>query len=171
MILNIHCKKKALAIGDNYEGGVIAYILQNGDPGYDAKVQHGLIAAPNDQSNGIKWYNGSYVVTGASGDAIGSGNANTIAIVGSQGIGNYAAKLCYDLELGGYSDWYLPSIGEINKLFENKIKIGGFADSDYWSSSEVDDSRVQDKEFSNIHQTNWTDTKEHIHFVRAIRAF
>jgi hypothetical protein len=39
-----------LAIGDSYQGGSIANILQSGDPGYDANVTHGIIAANINQS-------------------------------------------------------------------------------------------------------------------------
>jgi hypothetical protein len=40
---------------------------------------------------------------------------------------------------GGNTDWYLlPSIDELNKLYLNKVAIGGFADYPYWSSSEKD---------------------------------
>jgi len=75
----------AVAVGDSYVGGIVAYILVNSDTGYDPSVQHGLIAATVDQSTGIQWYNGSYVATGATGTAIGTGQANTTAIVTIQG--------------------------------------------------------------------------------------
>jgi len=65
-----------VAIGDSYGGGIVAYILQSGDPYYDVNVQHGLIAATADQSTGIQWYNGSNVSTGATATAIATGQAN-----------------------------------------------------------------------------------------------
>ena len=37
---------------------------------------------------------------------------------------------------GGYSDWYVPSKDELNKLYVNQAAIGGFTSDRYWSSSE-----------------------------------
>jgi hypothetical protein len=39
------------AVGETHQGGVIAYLLQPVDNGYDANKQHGIIAAPADQNN------------------------------------------------------------------------------------------------------------------------
>jgi pyruvoyl-dependent arginine decarboxylase (PvlArgDC) len=129
-----------LVIGAYYGGGKVAYILKSGDPGYEENKQHGLIAATADQSTGIQWYNGSDVETGAIGTLLGFGEANTAAIVAIQGAGGYAAKVCddYSVTVDGviYDDWFLPSKDELNKLYINKVAIGGFADYYYWSSSE-----------------------------------
>ncbi|MCB9317270.1 MAG: hypothetical protein H6574_20555 [Lewinellaceae bacterium] len=45
------------------------------------------------------------------------GEGNTAAIVGLYGDGDYAAKLCYDLEAYGFDDWYLPAAAEMEQIF------------------------------------------------------
>ena len=160
---------QVLSVGQAYQGGVIAYILQAGDMGYDASLPHGLIAAPADQSVGIQWYNGNDLETGATAVAIGTGNDNTKAIVAIQGLGNYAASLCADLELNGFTDWYLPSKEELNKLFLNKGLIGGFAINYYWSSSESSYNEAWIQSFNLGSQSSLS--KFSPNYVRAVRAF
>ena len=161
--------KVTFSLGDTYLGGKIAYILQTGDPGFVIGEPHGLIAALSDQSTSIEWYNGSSIGTGAVGSGIGSGNANTSAIVSTLGEGNYAAKICSDLNLNGYSDWFLPSKDELSKLFINRSIIGGFSDRSYWSSTEYLSSYAYSVSFTNGSQN--VGTKNIKNYVRAIRTF
>ena len=169
------CAEESLKIGDAYQGGIIFYILQPGDPDYVPNKTHSIIADPSDQSTGIQWWNGSRTTTGATGTDLGTGQANTTAIVTSQGPGSYAAQLCNDLVLGGYDDWYLPSRDELTKLYLNRAAVGVFGiDSSfglgiYWSSSELDDFGASTYIFSTGSQAS--STKGVLHSVRAVRAF
>jgi len=150
-----------LYVGMPYKGGVIAYI--------DSTGQHGLIAAPSDQSTGIQWYNGSYITTSATGTTIGTGQSNTTAIIAAQGAGSYAAKLCEDLVLNGYNDWFLPSKDELNMLYQNKDLIGGFSSDVYWSSSDYYHDYAW-YQFFNSGIPYYT-TKDNTYRVRAVRYF
>jgi len=158
------------SIGDPLGGGKIAYFLTPSDPGYDANVSHGLIASTADLGT-IRWFNGSNIVTGVTGTALGTGLGNTDAIITAQGAvaTSYAAGLARAHAGGGYTDWFLPSKDELSKLYTNRVLIGGFSTSSYWSSSEVDASLAWVQYFFNGLQTSATKSTTYV--VRAVRAF
>jgi len=167
-----------LSIGDTYQGGIIFYL--------DASGCHGLIAAPGDQSTGIRWYAGTFGFTQAKGDGIYAGKANTSIIIAAQvaigdDVNNYAARLCNELIIfeGGtaYGDWYLPSKYELNLMYENIGQgnalglgnVGNFSSSFYWSSTEVDSNPAWSQFFNNGDQ--FGPNKNEAADVRAVRAF
>ena len=159
-------------IGETYQGGKVAYVLQSGDPGYDATTPHGLIAANSDLSTRPRWYNGTYTTTGATGTAIGTGLSNTNTIIASQGATatSYAAGLARAYTGGGYTDWYLPSKDELNILYINKVAIGGFSEYVYyWSSTEYDNYNVWAHYFGIGMLVDRG--KSNTYTVRAIRSF
>lgn len=158
-----------LAIGQSYQGGIIAYIFVSGDSDYVAGQTHGLIATTSNQSTGAQWGCSGTSIAGTS-TALGTGLANTTAIVNGCTSSISAAALCNNLSSGGYSDWYLPSRDELIKLYTNRASIGGFNNVSYWSSSQVGTTTAWSINFSTGTSSS-TSTKSTLMYVRAIRKF
>ena len=154
------------AIGDTHQGGIVFYYDGNGG---------GLIAAPSDQSSAAWGCYGQSI--GGTGSALGTGAANTTAIVSGCSESAIAAKICADLTLGGYSDWFLPSKDELNLMYENIGQgnvlglgnVGNFANYYYWSSTEYDFNIAWQQDFNDGNQ--YVSYKFNTVNVRAVRAF
>jgi len=154
------------AIGDFYQGGVVFYLDGNGG---------GLIAAPSDQSSAAWGCYGQSI--GGTSSALGTGAANTTAIVSGCSETAIAARICADLTLGGYTDWFFPSKDELNLMYENigpgdelgLGDIGNFGSNVYWSSTQVDSSRAWKQGFTAGFQA--FGNKGVSNNVRAVRAF
>ena len=155
-----------LSIGDTYQGGIIFYL--------DASGCHGLIAAPGDQSTSAAWWNGSYMDTRAYGSGLFEGKYNTKMINFLQGGTTSAAAICANY---GDGKWYLPSIEELNLMYENIGQgnalglgnIGGFVNAYYWSSTEGTNDKAWYQSFINGNQYSFS--KDFTLGVRAVRAF
>ena len=75
-----------------------------------------------------------------------------------------AKKAC--AKLG--DDWRLPTKDELNILFKNKVKIGGFSSNHYWSSNDGDEGLAWDQTFDDGYQ-DFADMNDDCN-VRAVRA-
>jgi hypothetical protein len=175
---SLGCKKAApilnpdplltLKMGDSYGGGLVAYL--------DSTGQHGLIVAEEDQTppdnaelTQIIWHVTRDKNIVAKGIKIGTGQANTTAIVTAYAGEINAAELCDDLVEQGHNDWYLPSKDELNELYLNKAILGGFEAAFYWSSSDDKLGSVWSQDFIDGFQT--AAPKNYMLHVRAVRAF
>jgi hypothetical protein len=164
-------------IGDLLYGGMVFYIAPSPiDLDGDGDLDLGLVCAIEDQSSIIRWHNGSNTTTEALAIAIGTGAANTDAIIAVQGDTetDYAAGLARAYAGGGYADWFLPSKDELNQMYINKTTldaVSGFTafSGYYWSSTEYDNDNVWGQDFSANYQS--ADGKNYTGNVRAVRVF
>jgi len=150
-----------LAIGMSYAGGIVFDL--------DSTGQHGLVCAPFDQG-GVPWgcYRTDIPNTST---AVGSGATNTASIMAGCGQRPIAASVCADLVLNGYSDWYLPSLGELQLMYGRLQTqgLGGFWSNYYWSSSQSSLDNAWGMSFLYGFVNN--DRKNYGDQVRAVRAF
>jgi len=183
------------SIGDSGPaGGIVFY-----DRGFHADGWRFLEAAPAhltfaaDWGALVKrpgvWPHFSYSNVQGTSEAIGSGRSNTERIVEHTRAMRWssltsgpariygAARVIVDLDYNGFNDWFLPSKGELNAMYENLAR-GGLAHfgsptpqggSGYWSSSQRSWDRAWVQFFYNGNQHDALKTSEHR--VRAIRAF
>ena len=165
-------------IGDLVEGGIVFYIDETGE--------HGLVAAIEDLTegatdpygwgyNGYEWGCYGTSLSGAEGQAIGTGYQNTLDIVAGCSDTNTAAFNALNASTEGYTDWYLPSFDELYEMY-NTIgnggsagDIGGFDDTWYWSSSEYNYNNAWFVYFSDGYSN--ANDKVSTYRVRIIRAF
>jgi hypothetical protein len=168
---------EVIGIGSSYQGGIVFYLNGNG--------KHGLIVSKeNIDKEKIDWDNQTNKDINKTKIEMGSGAANTNAIINVYNNSNYAANICKKYNGGGFNDWYLPSLDELKLIYENvgpssKLKnIGKFNNdmmASYWSSSESpNQSSFGGKYAWAIFFNDGTaqeSTKNSASYVRAIRAF
>jgi hypothetical protein len=155
--------KEAYAIGDTGPAGGLVFYL-DGSGG-------GLEAAPKSTEWPANQWGCINVSIGTTGTGIGSGQANTTAIINGCSAAGIAALLCDDLIVNGFSDWFLPSKDELALMHDNLYVngLGNFDGYRYWSSSEQNASSAW---WEAIDSGNKAYTsKPNTYFVRAVRVF
>lgn len=165
-------------VGELYGGGVVFWVDHTG--------KHGLVVSMVDLKNGVDNEVWSNVLTHIGASTDWDGTNNTTAITGQGGHTNSGANLCanytnIDYGTGVYSDWFLPSLGQLKHIWNNLSEVQKALDSDgnvdttpilkadYWSSTEY------------YNQYAWYfyffegkiayRTKDSLGFIRAVRAF
>ena len=151
-------------LGEEFEGGVIYYLYKD-----NLGVERGLIVNKAETLTG--WQN-TPTLTNA--DRSEDGFFNTALMTDSP-----AATYVNGLADDGFTDWYLPSVDELNLLFNNRysaqktLRTGGFTLLSklafYWSSTESNEPNAY--YFNFIDGISSNTSKYSTNSVRAIRSF
>jgi len=118
--------------------------------------------------NGSVWANGrAYIGTEKE---LGTGRRNTGLCMNESVFTYYAPRYCYNYTGGGKTDWFLPSLDELNQLYINRAYVGNLGTNYYWSSSDdVNPALVWVQHFSDGAQL--PTSKGTAWYSRPIRAF
>lgn len=158
-------------IGDLHAGGVVFYVEGNGE--------HGLVVSTTDLSTAAP-YGQIFISTGAI--SVFDGQYNTDLLLPGAAVGD-AVELAASFSAEGFTDWYLPSIDELNMIYDNRYAINKqlftLTDVDpicvyqYWSSTEYDNQNAYYFLFNsgNVSTITSGSVKTQTRYVRAVRAF
>ena len=164
-----------LTIGMKAFGGVIFYL--------DKTKKHGFVVST--ENVGGSWMKYPWGCCGISidnseGIDIGAGRLNTNAIVNSCDQKNSAAHACINYEFEGFSDWFLPSLEELELIAENLAYDDEFSDviqfdnSYYLSSTQLKNQKHKKNyawSVNLIEGYTMSSYKSNKQKIRAIRAF
>lgn len=135
-----------------------------------------LEAAPGD-AQASTWSNITNELIGTTETGVGSGKANTEAIIAQAGHTTSSAQRAVDYTSVHneiiYEDWFLPSRDELNLMYENlHLKgLGNFAAvMQYWSSSEHIETQAWRQSFNSGTRATLSKTNSG-YLMRPVRAF
>lgn len=153
---------KAIQLEDNFGGGIVVWL--------DATGRHGIVAAQQGLNFSSEWGCKGIHVPDTKAE-IGSGQANTKAILQTCSNSTKAAKFCDTLTHNGFTDWYLPSKDELSLLYQHRDAIG-FNNTERWSSTEGDNANsAWAQPFDPTISAPVQLDKSSIHGVRPVRSF
>ena len=149
-------------------GGIVFYDKGNYNYGWRY-----LEAAPANTEFTAQWGAFDMFISGTQ-SGMGTGKRNTELIVKFLSKNNEAgsaAQRCTQLNINGFTDWFLPSIDELNAMYRvlSLNGLGGFNNSWYWSSSHNSNDLAMGLHFIYSYAYNYY--KNRTGLVRAIRAF
>jgi hypothetical protein len=160
-------------IGELVGGGIVVALWKEGT------TEKALVASLTDLSTGIQWTLPAFQSTliGPAAQSFSDGLGNTNAIIAqttAPAASTYAAGLARLHAYGGYNDWYLPALWELNMCYNSAAivnKVLGTesftGDANYWSSTEygLDYAWYFDFNFG----TTYNGFKGTTFYVRAVR--
>lgn len=162
-------------IGQLYGGGIVVAVWKD-----TSGAEHGLVASLIDVAMQVPWSDVNTLV-GAPAESGIDGAGNTAAIIAQAGQTSSAALACKNYNGGGYSDWYLPSIMELNQccisafIVNQVLGSNGFqvlSNYNYWSSTEYSNNTVWYQYIPNPYDTNPPlNAKTILNNVRAVRKY
>lgn len=162
-------------IGAQIGGGIVIAVFN------DAGVNKALVASLTNLSTSLPWTASGFTAgpaIGATAQSLYDGLTNTNAIIAQTGAAAttaYAAGISRLFAGGSFSDWYLPSLWELNMLYNSAAIVSKVLGStngilngfNYWSSTEL--SATNSWNLTSTDGAQISNSKANNRAVRAVR--
>ena len=161
-------------IGDLIGGGVVVAVFN------DSGVNKALVASLTNLSTSLSWTVTAQqaVLIGATAQSLFDGLTNTNAIIAQTGASAttaYAAGISRLFAGGGFSDWYLPALWELNMIYNSAAIVSKVLGSvngilngfNYWSSTEL--SATNSWNLTSTDGAQVSNSKANNRAIRAVR--
>jgi hypothetical protein len=147
-----------ISIGNSCEGGILVgninitgtnYHLISTPGGCDSAIATPTCSGGPDNNFTLSWREGNLNISGAT--STNDGPSNTALILSAGYTSSNAATYCDNLMYGGFTDWYLPAIDELDIMYQNRNFISGLTGHSmpYWSSTELTEYGAAIRSLSN----------------------
>ena len=161
-------------IGAQIGGGIVVAVFN------DAGVNKALVASLTNLSTSLSWTVTAQqaVLIGATAQSLFDGLTNTNAIIAQTGASAttaYAAGISRLFAGGGFSDWYLPALWELNMIYNSAAIVSKVLGSvngilngfNYWSSTEL--SATNSWNLTSTDGAQVSNSKANNRAIRAVR--
>lgn len=146
-------------VGEYYGGGIIFYVEEDG--------KHGLITKTIEES---KWQHGTFTDDYTVRDGVGTANFNRKRLEVIQNPDAYDAESSSNNPENSLGKWYLPTKYDMDKLYLNRMVVGGFSDfSKGWKSLETSSLSAWYQSF--VVGVSFPNGKDDSEYIRIVREF
>lgn len=157
-----------MVVGQEYESGMITYILKIGDVGYDPNKIKGFCTSLEDLSENPVYFSNTLDAFYGTLDTIYDGDFNSHLIISGNGTIESAPELCANYNAGGFTNWVMPTRDQLGLISALRTELD-LKPYNYLTSTEYSATAFYVRDMNDYSEQ--VTGKEYPGYLRAVREF